>query len=91
MPEQLLTVDPVLRRFQYRITAPMFKEHLGTLDVHDLEDGTSLVVYSTDAEPGAPGPGHRRGGPGGPGQACPRSSASGRPVPTRRPDTKGAP
>jgi hypothetical protein len=51
MPEQLLTVDPVLRRIQYRITAPMFTEHLGTLDVHGLGDGTSLVVYSTDAEP----------------------------------------
>ena len=25
--------------------------HLGTLDVIDLEDGTSLVVSSTDAEP----------------------------------------
>jgi Polyketide cyclase / dehydrase and lipid transport len=53
MPEQLLTVDPVLRRFQYRITAPLFTEHLGTVDVHALEDGTSLVVYSTDANPAA--------------------------------------
>jgi hypothetical protein len=53
MPEQLLTIDPVLRRFQYRITAPMFTEHLGTVDVHALEDGTSLVVYSTDANPAA--------------------------------------
>jgi ABC-type amino acid transport substrate-binding protein len=43
----------VLRRFQYRITAPMFTEHLGTVDVHALEDGTSLVVYSTDANPAA--------------------------------------
>ncbi len=51
MPERLLTVDPALRRFQYRITSPLFKEHLGTIDVHDLEDGTCLVVYSTDAEP----------------------------------------
>jgi hypothetical protein len=51
MPEQLLTVDHVLHRFQYRIVAPMFKEHLGTLDVHELADGTSLVVYSTDADP----------------------------------------
>jgi hypothetical protein len=53
MPEHLLTIDPSLRRFQYRITAPLFKEHLGTIDVHDLHDGTSLVVYSTDAEPAA--------------------------------------
>jgi hypothetical protein len=51
MPEQLLTVDHVLHRFQYRIVAPMFKEHLGTLDVHELAGGTSLVVYSTDADP----------------------------------------
>jgi hypothetical protein len=51
MPEQLLTVDHVLHRFQYRIVAPMFKEHLGTLDVHELADRTSLVVYSTDADP----------------------------------------
>ena len=51
MPEQLLTVDPTLRRFQYRITAPMFVEHLSTIDVHDLDDGTCLAVYSVDADP----------------------------------------
>jgi hypothetical protein len=51
MPEEILTHDPLQRRFQYRITAPMFKEHLSTLDVLDLEDGTSLVVYAADASP----------------------------------------
>ncbi len=51
MPEQLLTVDPNLRRFQYRITAPMFVEHLSTIDVHDLLDGTCLAVYSVDVNP----------------------------------------
>ena len=51
MPEQILTNDPLQRRFQYRITAPMFREHLSTLDVLDLGDGTSLVVYSADADP----------------------------------------
>jgi uncharacterized protein YndB with AHSA1/START domain len=51
MPERLLTVDPHLRRFQYRITAPLFVEHLSTIDVHDLQDGTCLTVYSVDAEP----------------------------------------
>lgn len=51
MPEQIVTCDSVQRRFQYRITAPMFKEHLSTLDVLDLGDGTSLVVYSADADP----------------------------------------
>lgn len=51
IPEQILTVDQHLRRFQYRITAPLFIEHLSTIDVHDLGDGTCLVVYSVDAEP----------------------------------------
>lgn len=51
MPEEIVTNDPLQRRFQYRITAPMFKEHLSTLDVLDLDDGTSLVVYAADADP----------------------------------------
>jgi hypothetical protein len=51
MPEEIVTLDPLQRRFQYRIIAPMFREHLSTLDVVDLGDGTSLVVYSVDAEP----------------------------------------
>jgi hypothetical protein len=40
-----------LRRFQYRITAPMFRHHLSTIDVIDLEDGTTLAIYAVDAEP----------------------------------------
>ena len=51
MPEQILTNDAIARRFQYRITAPIVKEHLSTLDVHDLGDGTSLAVYAADADP----------------------------------------
>jgi hypothetical protein len=51
MPEEILTRDDVQRRFQYRITAPMFHEHLSTLDVLDLGDGTSVVVYAADADP----------------------------------------
>ena len=51
MPEQIVTNDPLQRRFQYRITAPMFREHLSTIDVLDLGDGTSLAVYSCDAVP----------------------------------------
>jgi uncharacterized protein YndB with AHSA1/START domain len=51
MPEEIVTVDPLQRRFQYRITAPPFSEHLSTLDVLDLGDGTSLVVYAADATP----------------------------------------
>jgi hypothetical protein len=51
MPEEIVTNDPLQRRFQYRITAPIFREHLSTLDVLDVGDGTSLVVYSADANP----------------------------------------
>jgi uncharacterized protein YndB with AHSA1/START domain len=51
MPEQLVTIDPLQRRFQYRITAPIVREHLSTIDVIDLGDGTTLVVYSVDADP----------------------------------------
>ena len=51
MPEEIVTCDPLLRRFQYRITAPMFRHHLSTIDVIDLEDGTSLAIYAVDAEP----------------------------------------
>jgi uncharacterized protein YndB with AHSA1/START domain len=51
IPEEIVTNDSIQRRFQYRITGPMFKEHLSTLDVIDLADGTSLVVYAADAVP----------------------------------------
>ena len=51
MPEQILTVDRLQRRFQYRLTGPFFKEHTSTIDVIDLDDGTCLVVYSVDADP----------------------------------------
>ena len=50
MPEQIVTHDHLLRRFQYRITAPLFRDHLATIDVLELGD-ESVVVYSTDAEP----------------------------------------
>ena len=53
MPEEILVNDPVQRRFQYRITAGLFQYHRGTIDVIDLDDGTCLVVYSTDADPRA--------------------------------------
>lgn len=51
MPETILTNDPIERRFQYRITVPILREHLSTLDVIDLGDGTTLAMYSCDADP----------------------------------------
>lgn len=51
IPEEIVTLDPLLRRFQYRVQLPVVRSHLGTIDVFDLGDGTSLVSYGTDAEP----------------------------------------
>ncbi len=51
IPEEIVTNDALQRRFQYRITGPMVREHLSTLDVLDLGDGTSVAVYSADASP----------------------------------------
>lgn len=53
--ERIVTNDPLARRFQYRITGGVFREHLSTIDVIDLGDGTSLVVYGTDAVPAVMG------------------------------------
>jgi hypothetical protein len=53
LPEEILVVDPVQRRFQYRVTAPLFTHHRGTIDVIDLGDASCLVVYSTEADPRA--------------------------------------
>ena len=51
MPEEILVNDALQRRFQYRITAPLFRHHRGTIDVIDLGDDTCVVVYSTEADP----------------------------------------
>jgi hypothetical protein len=51
LPEQIVTNDPLQRRFQYRLLAPMVRDHLGTIDVFDLGGDASLVSYATDCEP----------------------------------------
>lgn len=49
--EEVVNVDPQLRRFQYRIVGPLpVAYHLGTVDVLDDADGTR-VVYSTEISP----------------------------------------
>jgi carbon monoxide dehydrogenase subunit G len=53
MPEEIVTNDAIQRRFQYRLTAGLVRNHMGTIDVFDLGDGTSLVSYATDGEPDA--------------------------------------
>ena len=52
LDEEIVTNDGELRRFQYRIVGggvPV-TSHLGTVDVID-QDGSSLVVYSTEVTP----------------------------------------
>lgn len=51
LPEEILVQDDVHRRFQYRLATPVIAHHRGTIDVIDLDDGTCLVVYATDADP----------------------------------------
>ncbi len=53
MPEEIVTNDAIQRRFQYRLTTPIIRNHLGTIDVFDLGGGRSLVSYATDCEPDA--------------------------------------
>lgn len=52
LDEKIVTNDPELRRFQYRIVGGGVpaESHLGTVDVLDV-DGSSLVVYSTEIKP----------------------------------------
>lgn len=51
LAEEILTNDPIQRRFQYRISGGFFREHLGTVDVIELGPESCLVVYSSDADP----------------------------------------
>jgi hypothetical protein len=49
--EDILTNDPLQRRFQYRISGGFFKEHLATIDVIPLAPHRCLVTYASDADP----------------------------------------
>ena len=51
MPEEILVRDNTQRRFQYRVTAPLFAFHRGSIDVIPLGESECLVVYTTDADP----------------------------------------
>jgi uncharacterized protein YndB with AHSA1/START domain len=51
LPEEILLNDSTQRRFQYRLTAPIFKHHRGTIDVIETGEQTCMVVYSTEADP----------------------------------------
>ncbi len=49
--EEIMTVDPLLHRFVYRVTSEPFRFHLGIIDVIEIAPLDTLCVYSTTAEP----------------------------------------
>jgi carbon monoxide dehydrogenase subunit G len=51
--EQILTNDPIQRRFQYTLVGGLFQEHLGTVDVIELGPDRCLVTYQSDLRPAA--------------------------------------
>lgn len=51
IPEKIMTIDSTIRRFAYRITAPLYTFHLGVIDVIEIGQFDALCVYSTTAEP----------------------------------------
>lgn len=53
MPEEIVLVDHLQRRFRYRLATPVIREHRGTVDVIELDEDRSLLVYDTECEPGA--------------------------------------
>lgn len=51
LDEEIVTNDPLQRRFQYRIAGGFFKEHLASVDVIELDAEHCLVTYASDADP----------------------------------------
>lgn len=51
LPEEILVHDDAQRRFQYRITAPMFNYHRSTLDIVAIDANSCLAMYSIDCDP----------------------------------------
>lgn len=49
--EEIITSDAIQRRFQYRISGGLFREHLGSIDVIELGPARCLVIYTSDVDP----------------------------------------
>ncbi len=60
MPEEILVCDDTQRRFQYRLTTPMFNHHRGTIDVIDLADDDVHRRVLHRGRPAHDGARHRR-------------------------------
>jgi len=51
LPEELVTVDELQRRFQYSVKMPIVRSHLSTLDVLELDEASCCCSYAADADP----------------------------------------
>jgi hypothetical protein len=51
LPEELITVDGLQRRFQYSLRVPLVTSHLSTIDVLDIDEMRCVCSYSADAMP----------------------------------------
>jgi len=51
--DTIVTLDPLQRRLQHTMRSPLWRSHLGTIDVVALGPRRCLVVYGTDADPPA--------------------------------------
>lgn len=51
LTEEVVTLDPLLRRLQYRIAGGVIAHHLATVDVIPLDGQSCIAVYGTDARP----------------------------------------
>jgi hypothetical protein len=51
MPEQIVTVDELQRRFQYSLQVALVRSHLSTIDVLEVDDERCCCVYGVDADP----------------------------------------
>lgn len=53
LQEVVLTNDSLQRRFQYRISGGLFRDHLASIDVFELGEHECLVSYAADVDPAA--------------------------------------
>jgi hypothetical protein len=51
MPEEIVTVDELQRRFQYSLRVGLVRSHLSTIDVLEVGSERCCCVYGVDADP----------------------------------------
>jgi hypothetical protein len=51
LPEEIVTVDELQRRFQYTLKLPIITQHLSTIDVIEIDADRCCCIYGVDATP----------------------------------------